>query len=348
VSRVDPREATSDRGSRLGATMRVVLGIAGAVALMVAAVSMRLCVGRGADGIAFGFPEDPSILSLRAMAILACVIGGSSLGVSGLLLQSLLRNPLASPFILGLSAGAGLGMTTATWAASSWPALAWLMTGGALLPAAIGALSSLAFVIMLGRRRGVVDPLTLVLAGVIVSALASALTLLVQHLLPFEARGRIDAWMLGRIPEVAPGAISWVSSAVTVIGVVVAIRLGRAMDAASLSDAEAISVGLDLPKLRMTLLATAAMLAAAATALCGPLAFIGLVAPHAARMLCGASHRVLVVGAAMLGSVLLVASDAIRQVVDLGAGRLPIGVVTAILGGLAFLWLLRTHGAMKA
>ncbi|MBX3354995.1 MAG: iron ABC transporter permease [Phycisphaeraceae bacterium] len=320
---------------------RGVIGISTLVALFVGVIVARALIGRGATGVHFGWPEEWDILRLRATAASSAAIAGAALGVSGLLLQNLLRNPLASPFILGLSAGAGLGMTVATWLATLSPAAAWLMAGGALLPATAGALASLALVVALGQRRGVIEPLTLVLAGVIVSALASALALLIQHLLPFEARGRIDAWMLGRIPEVSPGLVAWCSGGVTVIGVFLAVRLGRAMDAASLSDAEAISVGVDLPRLRLALLTVAAALAAAATALCGPLAFVGLVAPHMARLLCGARHGSLVVGSAVAGITLLAGADVVRQAIDFGAGRLPIGVVTAILGSIAFLWLLR-------
>jgi len=329
-----------DRRARIGLVVIAMLALG--------AFATRLCLGRGATGVVIGWPNEADILMLRLTAAASCTIAGAALGVSGLLLQSLLRNPLASPFILGISAGAGLGMTIATWLALVSPSFAWLLLGGALLPASVGGLLSLALVVALGRRRGVLDPLTLVLAGVIVSALASAVALLVQHMLPFDVRGRIDAWMLGRIPEVAPGLVAWLAGAITVIGVALAVRLGRAMDAAALSDAEAISVGLDLPRLRIWLLVVAATLAAAATALCGPLAFIGLVAPHLARMLCGGRHRVLVVGTTLAGMALLLAAEVVRQVVDFGAGRLPIGVVTAILGSIAFLWLLHRYQPVRS
>lgn len=320
---------------------RAPLGIAMMAVLLTMAIAARLFTGRGAESVSFGWPESTAVLSLRAHAALAALVAGSALGASGLLLQSLLRNPLASPFILGLSAGATLGMSTAVWASIAWPGLAWLLAGGALLPAAAGATVSLLLVLLIGRRGGTLDSLTLVLAGVIVSSLAAGLTLLVQHLLPLEMRGRIDLWLLGRIPEVGAGAVLWASAAVTAGGIAMAWRLGRAMDAAALSDAEAISIGVELPRLRLALLGISALLAASATALCGPLAFIGLVGPHMARRICGARHRALVVGSAMAGALLLIGADALRQSIDLGAGRLPIGIVTAILGSIAFLWLLR-------
>lgn len=345
----EPRDRTHVPSPRAHAAhsawprLRGTIGLIAFAALFAAACAARLLVGRDGEGVIFGPPPDSAIVTLRLTAAISSVIAGAGLGVSGLLLQSLLRNPLASPFILGLSSGAGLGMTAATWAAATWPVFGFLLAGGALLPASIGAIASLAAVVAIGRRHGVLEPLTLVLAGVIVSAFASAVTLLIQHLLPFETRGQISAWMLGTIPEVSIGFLPWVTGAATLAGVILAVRFGRAMDVAALSDAEAISVGLDLPKLRLWLLVVAAILAASATALCGPLAFIGLVAPHAARMLCGPSHRVLVFGAAAGGTILLLLADSLRQAIDFGAGRLPIGVVTAILGSLAFLWLLRRY-----
>lgn len=321
--------------------IRRVLGMSAMAILLAAAIAARLLIGRNAGGPCFGWPESAEILSFRLTATLAALVAGAALGTSGLLLQSLLRNPLASPFILGLSAGAGLGMSVAVWVGMQWPALEWILAGGALLPAATGSLAALLLVVIIGRRRGVLDALTLVLAGVIVSSLAGALSLLVQQLLPIETRGRISLWMLGRVPEVADGGVLWITAIVTIGGVALSWRMGRSIDAASLSDAEAISVGLDLRRLRMSLLALSALLASAATALCGPLAFIGLVGPHVARMLCGARHRTLVVASAMAGAVLLVGAEAARQLLDVGGGRLPIGVVTAILGSIAFLWLLR-------
>lgn len=337
-------QAASSRAGReecVTAARRSILGLCAMSLLLALAVGARLLLGRGAESFVFGWPESGTILALRVNAVSAALVAGGALGASGLLLQTLLRNPLASPFILGLSAGATLGMSVAVWASISYPAAAWLLSGGALLPAALGALSSLLLVILIGRRGGTLDALTLVLAGVIVSSLAGGLTLLVQHSLPIEMRGRIDLWLLGRIPEAGAGATLWVCGVVTAGGVALAWRMGRAMDAASLSDAEAISIGVNLPRLRLALLGVSALLAAAATALCGPLAFIGLVGPHMARLLCGARHRSLVAGSVMAGALLLLGADALRQVVDLGAGRLPIGVITAVLGSIAFLWLLR-------
>ncbi|MHC4141211.1 MAG: iron chelate uptake ABC transporter family permease subunit [Planctomycetota bacterium] len=118
--------------------------------------------------------------------------------------------------------------------------------------------------------------------------------------------------------------------------------MGRAMDAATLGDDEARSVGLALGRLRLWMFALAGALTAGAVALCGPIAFVGLIAPHATRLVLGPRHGRLVLGSALVGVALVVGADVSRQAIDLGGGRMPIGVFTALIGGPAFIWLLRS------
>jgi iron complex transport system permease protein len=266
---------------------------------------------------------------------------GAGLATSGVLLQALLRNPLASPFILGISAGAGLGVMAALYAAH---VLGFRGAGPAtdMLPAMIGALAVLATVYALAQRRGWLDPVSLVLVGVIVSAICGALIMLLQHLVPTGLHGEITRWMMGRIPESVPGATLALAGGLSIGGVAIAAYMGRAMDAATLSDDEARSVGLALGRLRLWMFALAGALTAGAVALCGPIAFVGLIAPHATRLILGPRHRRLVLGSALAGVLLVVGADVVRQAIDLGGGRMPIGVFTALIGGPAFIWLLRS------
>ncbi len=122
----------------------------------------------------------------------------------------------------------------------------------------------------------------------------------------------------------------------------IAAVMGRAMDVATLGDDEARSVGLSLGPLRAWMFLLAGALTAGAVALCGPIGFVGLIAPHAARLVLGPHHTPLVIGAALAGVILVVGADVARQAIDLGTGRMPIGVFTALIGGPAFIWLLRT------
>lgn len=313
-------------------------------ALAVALAILRLLVDRGLGGeLSLAWPE-ASVRGLRMTAVVAASAVGIALGVSGVLLQAILRNPLSDPFILGVSGGAGLGVALATAAGAALGATAprWIHGGGVVAPATIGALAALAATQALGTRREGPDPLTLVLAGVVVSTMCGAAVLFVQHLLPHGARADLSLWMMGRIPEVLDRSLLLSVVGVAVAGVGIGVLFGPAMDVATFGDDEARAIGLDLGRLRLLLSAVAGVLAAAAVALAGPLAFVGLVAPHAARLVLGTRHRTLTIGAALAGASLLLGADLLRQLLDFGAGRVPVGVFAALAGGPVFLVLLRS------
>jgi len=310
--------------------------------LLAAAVSvLRILIDRSLEGdVTLALPR-PQYAWVRWTALAVGASVGAGLATSGVLLQALLRNPLASPFILGISAGAGLGVMAALYAAHVLGVRAF-GPGTDVLPAFAGALAVLGTVYMLAQRRGWLDPVSLVLVGVIVSAICGALIMLLQHLVPTGLHGEITRWMMGRIPESVPGPTLVLAGGLSVAGVVIAMVMGRAMDAATLGDDEARSVGLALGRLRLWLFALAGALTAGAVALCGPIAFVGLIAPHATRLVLGPRHGWLVLGSALVGVALVVGADVTRQAIDLGGGRMPIGVFTALIGGPAFIWLLRS------
>jgi iron complex transport system permease protein len=312
------------------------------------AVAGRLLVGRGvdADGLAttvFGFPG-ATLLEIRLSTVLAGAIAGAALGLSGLSFQILLRNPLASPWVLGVSSGAGFGLMLAMWLARLGGVAAVVGSGllaGAGIPAsALGALLAISIVWMLSRRLGGFDPVGLVLCGVVTSATFGAGIMLLQHLVPSGVRGDLVGWMMGRIPELAPTWLLTVGGVAVAAASVAAWRAAPLLDASSLGDDEARSIGVPLDAMRWWLLMAGGALAAIAVVLVGPIAFVGLLAPHAGRRLAGAGHRGVVLATAIAGATMLVLADAIRQVIDLGGGRLPVGVLTALVGGPAFLGLL--------
>ena len=307
--------------------------------LAVGAGGLRILLDRSPEGdLSLALPQ-PAWAWVRWTALAVGATVGASLATSGVLLQALLRNPLASPFILGISAGAGLGVMAALYVGHvAGVTTPW--AGSDLGPALIGALAVLAVVYSLSQRGGWLDPVSMVLVGVIVSAMCGAMIMFLQHLVPSGLHGEITRWMMGRIPESTPPLTLSVAGGLAVAGVIVAMVMGRAMDAATLGDDEARSVGLALGPLRLWMFILAGALAAAAVALCGPIAFVGLIAPHAARLSLGPHHTLLVPAAALVGIVLVVGSDVARQAIDLGGGRMPIGVFTALLGGPAFIWLL--------
>jgi iron complex transport system permease protein len=319
--------------------VRQLAGLAGLVALAAGMCLLRLLVYRDSlTGAEFGWPAE-NVARLRMVALTNGVVIGSSLAVAGVVLQALLRNPLAEPFILGLSGGAGLGVMAAMYLAYLWrtqQTMNDLRTG----PAMIGALAALAVVYALGQRRGWLDPVSLVLVGVIISAVCGAGIMFFQHLVPTGLRGEFTTWLMGYVPEVADRWTLRIASALAVAGLIVGMLMGRAMDAATLGDDEARSVGLSIGPLRLWMFLLAGALAAATVAISGPIGFVGLIAPHAARLVLGPQHTLLVLGAALAGIALVVGADVARQMIDLGAGRMPIGIFTALIGGPAFIWLL--------
>ncbi len=317
-----------------------------ALILFVAAL-LRTLIGPASsdDGLrlAFNIPSG-EILWLRSMSVTSAAVVGATLGLSGLALQTLLRNPLASPFVLGISSGAGFGVACVLVVgymlrtSGESRALPWATE---TIGAVVGGSVALAIVSRFGRMGDNHNPTTLVLAGVILGSIFSAGTALLEHLVPHGLRGDLLSWMAGQLPEIPNTAQLITLACVTLVGFVVLARSAPALDVSMLSDDEAHSSGVDLRRLRGTLFWTGGVLAGIAVAYAGPISFIGLVGPHLARRLLGPHHAALVPGAALAGAVLLVAADAVRQMIDLGSGRLPVGVLTALAGGPAFLWLLR-------
>jgi iron complex transport system permease protein len=298
------------------------LACAALLALVAGAAALRLLAAP--DGLSL--PLDAIEWRLRGERVASGLAVGMSLAVAGVFLQALLRNPLAEPAVLGLTTGAGLGV--ALWVYAAYRATGVIVQYHApIAPALLGSLGALAVVGALGQRRGLIEPVTLILVGVVVSLVCGAGILFVQHLLPDRgvALAQLDAT---RATDLSGTAL-------------LADEPFSAMDAASMSEDEARSVGVRLGALRATLFLLAGALTAGSVLLAGPIGFIGLVCPHLARMLGGAAHRPLVVNAALLGGSAIVLADAGVRLIDLGAGRMPIGVLTAIIGGPVFIALLR-------
>jgi iron complex transport system permease protein len=302
----------------------------------VVAVAFRLFAAP--DG--FGVPIDSIEWRLRSERILSGLAVGGSLAVAGVFLQALLRNPLAEPAILGLTSGAGLGVVV-------WIYLAYQATGAIvqyhapIAPALLGSLGALAIVGALGQRRGLIDPITLILVGVVVSLICGAGILFIQYLMPDRGVAMASRWVMGALSDdIGMGWILAVAG-LTVVSTAIGVWLGPAIDAATMSEDEARSVGVRLGALRTTLFLLAGALSAGSVLLAGPIGFVGLVCPHLGRILGGPSHRSLVVNSCILGGAVIVLADAGVRLVDLGAGRMPLGVLTALIGGPVFIAMLR-------
>lgn len=316
---------------------RPVLSLCLLALLLLGAIALRLAQGGWGDS-----PEiTRSLLELRAMRVGAAVCVGAALAVAGVMLQSLLRNPLASPDLLGLASGSGLGIMIAVYLAHlAGLGIASASGVGATAAALLGAILALVLVYTLSQRRGLLEPVTLILVGVMISILCSAGILFIKHLLPDRGEAA-DRLIMGALRDDL--TLTELSSVgvVTLAGLVVGVALGRAMDVASLGDDESRSVGLSLGSLRVILFASSGVLTAGSVLLAGPIGFVGLICPHAVRLIAGPNHRVLIVGAALAGALLMVLADSLVRLVELPSGRLPISVITSLIGGPTLIVLLR-------
>ncbi len=288
--------------------------------------------------------SDPAILDLRGFRIVAATIVGAALAASGVVLQSLMRNPLATPDLLGVASGSGLAMSLLAFGmsvAGHGRQFAWAGPWSTIA-AIIGALSALLIVYRLATGPRGLRPHTVVLVGVIIGIMGASLTQFVHQIMPPEqARGAASAF-LGGIRE---NELSWPQlfaiGAMVLACIVRAAMLGPAMDAASLGEDEAVSVGVALGKLRRELFLIGGVLSASAVVIAGPIGFVGLICPHIYRLLAGPRHRPLVAGAAAIGALLLICGDTLVRTITPPTGRLPLSVFTAVIGGPFLIHMLR-------
>lgn len=304
------------------------------VAILLAAFVLRLLCG----AMGYGWPE-PRILGIRLQrAVLACLVG-AALSTGGVILQSLLRNPLAEPYILGVSTGAGLGILAQLYLVQ----LQLIGPAPDHVGGLLGALASLAIVYVAGRRHGVLDPLGLLLVGVVLATINGALITLLQYLSSQTLRENLAYWMMGYLNESLPRPTVYAAAIIIAVCVALAAIFHRAMDLAALSDAEAVSLGLALARCRTILFLAAGALTAAAVVLAGPIAFVGFIAPHLVRLWAGPLHSRVLPASMLIGAAIILTADSLSTIIHMhtGIGTPPIGVFTAVLAGPLFLWMLR-------
>ncbi|MCC6623027.1 MAG: iron ABC transporter permease [Deltaproteobacteria bacterium] len=309
---------------------------------------VALIVGMPAVDLAraLGDPESPDRRSLLALQLPRIVQGlavGAVLAVAGAALQGLLRNPLADPHILGVSGGAALGSALLGLFGAAL-GLAWPF---ALEPIGgfVGALAALAIVLALGSERGVPSPLRMLLVGVVVNALAGALLMVLASLGDAMAVRRTLLRLMGSLG--ADPSAPWlvpVTVAAAALALLVVIPRARALDLLALGDETAASLGLDPARLRRRLFVWLSLPVGAVVAVTGLIGFAGLVVPHAVRLVVGPDHRLVVPLSACFGAAFLAVADAVvsRAAGALG-NELPVGVVTALVGGPVFLVMLRAR-----
>lgn len=274
------------------------------------------------------------VVDLRLPRVLLAFASGAALAVAGTVFQAILRNPLADPFTLGVSGGAAFGASLAISLGLTGAAFGF----GLPLAAFGGAAAALAAVLLLGRMGGGLRHETLVLAGIVVSAFLAALIALVKALDEASVTG-IVFWIMGSFQ--GRGWVElWLGLPGMALGCGAALLLARELDMLSLGDRAARHLGLNASRLRLILLLGAGASTAGCVAVSGIIGFVGLIVPHLCRMLLGAEHRRLLPAAALCGGLLLVWSDAAARSMLPGGVELPVGVITALLGGPFFCFLL--------
>lgn len=282
------------------------------------------------------------ILEIRAPRTLGAWLTGALLGLSGATAQGLFRNPLADPYLLGSASGAVLGVVLVLAASALGGQVVNVATAGVVArfglvgAAFVGAL--LGVLLTLSLARGAQETTRLLLAGVVVGVVLSAVSDLVTTAAPDALRGK-QAFLLG-----STGFLGWGSCLVLAVGLVATLpaswRLSRALDALALGTDSAVSLGLALNRIRIALVAALALATGLAVSQAGLVAFVGLVSPHLVRRFAPAPHGFTLVASAAAGGTLLLMADVLARTL-IAPQEVPVGVLTALLGGGYLIWLLR-------
>jgi len=331
---------------------RMVLALL-AAGVVVAAIA-GLMIGPAAVGIReallalvpWSAPETQATEIVQAIRLPRMILGlcvGATLGICGAALQGLFRNPLADPAIIGVSSGGVLGAALVIVMGKTLAPALLLAAGAYALPLAAfgGSVAAIAAVYALSRLSGTTSGSSLILAGIAINAIVGG-ALGYLNFIAFDDQLReLIFWQLGSLGRVTwdnlpPGAVLMCGAALMLL------RLAPALNVYLLGEREAVHLGVNVQAMKRWVIALAALGVGSAVALSGLIGFIGLAAPHLVRMLVGADHRAVLPGSALLGALLILCADLIARTA-VAPAELPIGVLTSLLGGPFFVWLLARH-----
>lgn len=309
------------------------LFLAAALAIAPLIGSSGATLGRALDGLS---PDREILFEVRAPRVALAALAGGALALAGVIFQALLRDALATPFTLGVSNGAALGAVVAICfgfrTIGSFPAV-WIT-------ALIGAVVVMFTVVGIASEGRRMSSFTLLLTGVTINSISMAAILFLHYSAGFTQSFAIVRWLMGGIDSPRPSTLGML--AVGVLGsLIVAIWKSNELNLLSVGEEWALTRGVNVPALMLTSFFLGSFLTATVTALTGPIGFIGLIVPHALRMAIGADHRLLIPASFAVGAGFLVVCDTLARTV-MAPVEIPVGVVTAMLGGPFFIWLLRT------
>ena len=311
----------------------------------VAAMTVAAAVVVGPGGLSLvprNEMERRILLDLRLPRVLLGFVAGAALASAGMAFQAFFRNALATPYTIGVSAGAALGAAVSVSIGAASSAFAGPATN---LAALAGALLSIAVVYALAGGASSASGPTLLLGGVGVSFVCTSLILFIQYAGDVTTSFRIGRWLLGGVETIGFGALAQLAPVVAV-GVAALWAVSRHLDLVAVGDEWAAVRGVSVQNVRRLLFAASSLMVAAVVATCGPIGFVGLVVPHIGRAIVGPTHRALAPFCIVAGGAFLVACDAVGRMI-FAPVEMPVGIITALVGGPFFLVLLRQGHATR-
>jgi len=283
-------------------------------------------------------PDYEIYVQVRLPRIMLAAIVGAALACSGVVFQALLRNPLADPYILGISSGAGLGTIIAVLSGFSWTL--WGRSPIALFAFA-GALGTVWLVWFIGRFTGKSNVTGLLLAGVVVNAFFSAIIMFLTSVAKSQQVYSTIFWLMGNMTE-EDFFVLWTSAGCVAAGILALFYISPQLNVICFGEDDARSMGVNTTQTQTIAFAIAAAITAIAVSLSGLIGFVGLIVPHGVRLVSGPDHRQLLPLSAIIGGIFLVAADTLARII-VAPAQLPVGVITAIVGGPFFLILLAKY-----
>jgi iron complex transport system permease protein len=322
------------------------LAVRTAIALGTLAVVMLVCSLIGTESVSLKAvfsadtqkavnPDYEIFVQVRLPRIILAALVGAALASAGVVFQAILRNPLADPYILGVSSGAGLGATIVVVSGLSWTL--WGHSPIAVF-AFVGALGTVLLVWFISRLTGKFHITGLLLAGVVVNAFFSSVIMFLTSVVKSQKVYATIFWLMGNMAEES-FLVLWLAAGCIVGGISALFYIGPQLNALSFTDDDARSMGVNPAKTRIIAFAAAAFITAIAVSLSGLIGFVGLVVPHSVRLIFGPDHRQSIPLSAIAGAIFLVIADTVARLI-VAPAQLPVGVVTAIVGGPFFLILL--------
>lgn len=324
---------------KLGARLAAALGVLAVVMFVCSligteSISLKAVFGKAGAQTAVN-PDYEIFVNVRLPRIILACIVGAALACSGVVFQALLRNPLADPYILGISSGAGLGTIIAVISGFSWTL--WGRSPIAVFAFA-GALGTVWLVWFIGRLAGKFHVTGLLLAGVVVNAFFSAVIMFLTSIAKSQQVHSTIFWLMGNMTE-EDFLVLWIGAGCVMAGVLGLFYISPQLNVISFGEDDASSMGVNIARTRIIAFAVAAFITAIAVSLSGLIGFVGLIVPHAVRLVFGPDHRQLLPLSGIVGAIFLVVCDTLARVI-VAPAQLPVGVVTAIVGGPFFLVLL--------